>query len=84
MSRKLLKTTNRMSKTEASEKLHNLANKIESGRVELKSGNDSIELRPADQLEFELDVEDESDGDISIEIELEWPKNGDEGDLEIN
>lgn len=83
MSRKLLKTETKMSRGEASEKLHNLADKIGEGKVKLESGQDSIELKPADQVEFELDVEEESDGEISIEIELEWPKNAQKGDVEI-
>lgn len=83
MSRKLLKTTNKMSRREAGEKLHSLADKISEGQVELKSGNDSVTLQPADQVEFELDVEKEEDGDISIEIEVEWPEKGSSGDIEI-
>lgn len=83
MSRKLLKTTNKMNREDAGEKLHNLADKISEGRVELKAGNDSVSLQPADQVEFELDVEKEDDGDISIEIELEWPETGNNQELEI-
>jgi amphi-Trp domain-containing protein len=83
MSRKLLKTETKLSREKASEKLHDLADKIGEGKVKLESGQDSIELKPADQVEFELDVEEESDGEISIEIELEWPKNAQKGDVEI-
>lgn len=79
-----MKTTEKMSREQASEKLHELADKIGDGRVELKTGQDSIELRPADQVEFELDVEEESDGDISVEIEVEWPKESKGSGLEIN
>lgn len=79
-----MKTTSRMSREEASEKLHSLADKISEGNVELRSGQDSLKLTPADELEFELDVEEEEDGDISIEIELEWPKNSEKANLEIN
>lgn len=84
MSRKLMKTTNNMSRENASQKLHDLADKIAEGEVNLKSGNDSIRLHPSDQVEFELEVEEEEDGDISIEIEVEWPKNSSEEDIEIN
>lgn len=83
MSRKLLKTTKKMSREDAAEKLHNLADKIGRGQVELRAGNDSVNLQPGEQLEFELDVEKEEDGDISIEIELEWPEKGTSEELEI-
>lgn len=72
-----------MSREDASEKLRSLADKISTGQVELKAGNDSVTLQPAEQLEFELDVEKEEDGDISIEIEIEWPEEQSNGDLEI-
>lgn len=80
MSRKLLK---KMSREDAAEKLHNLADKLREGQVELKSGNDSVSLQPGEQVKFELDVEEEEDGDISIEIEVEWPETRNGEDLEI-
>jgi amphi-Trp domain-containing protein len=83
MSRKLLKTETKLSREKASEKLHDLADKIGEGKVKLEAGQDSVELKPADQVEFELDVEEESDGEMSIEMELEWPKNARKGDVEI-
>lgn len=72
-----------MCREDAAEKLHNLADKISQGQVELKAGNDSVTLQPADQVEFELDVEKEKDGDISIEIEVEWPETRNNGEIEI-
>ena len=83
MSRKLLKTTKKMSRQEATEKIHSLADKIGEGRIELKAGDDSVTLQPADQVEFELDVEEEEDGDISIEIEVEWQERQTNGDIAI-
>lgn len=83
MSRKLLKTTNKMAREDAAEKLHNLADKMGEGQVELKAGNDSVTLQPADRVEFELDVEEEEDGDISIEIEVEWPTRKSSNNIEI-
>lgn len=83
MSQKLLKTTEKMSREDAAEKIHSLADKIGDGQVELKAGNDSVNLAPGSQLEFELEVEKEDDGDISIEIEVEWPETGKSGELEI-
>lgn len=84
MSRKLLKTESKMSREKASQKLHDLADKVNEGQVELKSGNDSLKLNPAENVEFELQVEEESDGDISIEVEIEWPKNAENTEVEIN
>ena len=83
MSRKLLQTETVMSREDAAEKLHNLADKISEGRVELETGDNSVELHPAERLEFELDVEEESDGDISIEVEIEWSKEQKEEKVEI-
>lgn len=84
MSRKLLQTEKSMSREEASEKLHELADKVAEGRVELSSGQDTVELTPADNLEFELEVEEEQDGDVSIEVELEWSDETSDSDLEIS
>lgn len=83
MSRKLLKTTKKMSREDAAEKIHSLADKIGKGQVELKAGNDSVNLQPSEQVEFELEVEEEKDGDLSIEIEVEWPEKGNSEELEI-
>ena len=84
MSRKLLRTESMMSREDAAQKLHDLADKIGDGRVELKAGEDSIELRPSDQVEFEIEVEEETDGDISIEMEVEWSEESQGENLEIN
>lgn len=73
-----------MSREKAAQKFHDLADKISEGEVELKSGNDSVNLKPADQVEFELEVEEESDGDTSIEVEIEWPENAEGEEVEIN
>jgi len=82
MAKKLLRMESLMSRDEAAEKLHSLADKISEGRVELEAGNDSVELTPSDQVEFELEVEQESDGDLSIEVEVEWSEEETEN-LEI-
>lgn len=83
MSRKLLKTTQKMHRKDAAEKIRDIADKINNGEIELKAGNDSVNLQPADQVEFELDVEKEEDGDISIEIEVEWSETESSEELEI-
>ena len=84
MSKKLLKTTKKMSRKDAAEKLHSLADKIGEGEVKLRAGNDSVNLTPGNQIEFELDVEKEQDGDTSIEIEIEWPEKGTNEEIEIH
>lgn len=83
MTEKLLSTESSMSREEAADKMRDLADKIAEGRVELKTQNDSIELRPSARVDFELEVEEEQDGDISIEVEIEWSGKGKSGDVEI-
>lgn len=83
MSKKLLRTEQRMDRKDAAEKLHNLADKLGEGSIELKAGDNSVTLQPANDLEFELDVEKESDGDMSLEIELEWSETTEENSVEI-
>ncbi|WEL19604.1 amphi-Trp domain-containing protein [Candidatus Nanohalococcus occultus] len=82
MSKKLLKTETVMSRQNAAEKLHGIADKIADGRLELTTGNDSVTLEPADRVEFEIQVEEEMDGDMSLEVEIEWSPNDSE-DIEI-
>lgn len=84
MSRKLLRTESVMSREEAAEKIHELADKIAEGQVELRSGDDSVKLQPSDRVEFELEVEEEQDGDLSIEVEIEWSGNGKQSSIEIS
>ena len=82
MSKKLLKTNEKISRKDASEKIRSIADKIADGRVELSSDNDSVTLEPSSQVEFELQVEEEKDGDLSIEIEVEWSEE-ESGGVEI-
>lgn len=82
MSRKLLKTNEKIGREEASEKIHAIADKIAEGRVELSSRDNSLTLEPSSQVEFELQVEEEKDGDLSIEIEVEWSEE-EPGGVEI-
>ncbi|MBC5793339.1 MAG: amphi-Trp domain-containing protein [Nanohaloarchaea archaeon] len=84
MSKKLLKMEKRMSREEISEKLSRIAEGVENGEVKLSSGNDSVNLHPGENPEFELEVEEENDGDISLEIEIEWnPEKEKREDIEI-
>lgn len=84
MTEKLLSTETVMSREKAAEKMKELAGKISKGQVELAVGDDSVELRPSEQVEFELEVEEDLDGDISIEVEVEWSKESKKEDVEIN
>jgi len=61
-----------MKREEAAEKLHDLADSIEEGHIELEAGGDSVELHPSENLEFELEVEKETQGEISLQVEVEW------------
>lgn len=83
MSEKLLKSEKSMSRQEAAEKIHSLADKIGEGNVDLKARKDSVKLKLPDQVEFEVEVEKERDGDTSIEIEVEWAENQEDKKLEI-
>ena len=83
MEKKLLRMESMMSRSDAAEKLHSLADKLEEGSVELSAGEDSVSLQPSESVEFELEVEEESDGDLSIEIDIEWNDEEEGQDLEI-
>lgn len=83
MSKRLLKTKEKISREDAGEKIHTIADKIADGNVELSSGKDSVNLEPSRQVEFEIQVEEEKDGDLSIEIEVEWSEDESGGGVEI-
>lgn len=84
MVNKLIKIEKRMNRGEAANKMRDIADKIEEGELNLSSGNDSVELRPSELVEFELEVEEEQDGDLSLEMEIEWSKDDAEDELEIS
>lgn len=83
MSNIVFKNEERISRSEISEKVRKIAEGIENGEIDLKSGEESVKLRPSKSCEFELEVEEESDGEISLEIELEWDERDEQTDLEI-
>ena len=82
MTNKLFRTEKHMSREEASQRLKKISEKLGEGKLELKSGENSVILEPDEQVEFEIEVEQESDGDMSLEIEVEWSENSRE-DIEI-
>lgn len=77
----VFETEEKLSRNEIAERLRAIADGVESGSVKLSSGQDSIEVSPAETSEFEVKVERE-DGEISLEMELEWD-SGISSDLEI-
>jgi amphi-Trp domain-containing protein len=83
MSNIIFKNEEKISRSEASEKIRRIAEGVENGEISLKAGDESIKLTPSDTCEFELEVEEESDGDISLEIEIEWNEKDEQNDLEI-
>lgn len=82
MSDKLFEIEKKMSRKEISENLRKIADGLERGKIELNSKNQSIELNPSENLEFEIDVE-ESKNEVSVEVEIEWKEGGKAEDLEI-
>lgn len=83
MSKNVFKKEEKLSRSEISDKMRKIAEGVENGEVNLKSGGESVQLRLSEECEFEVEVEEESDGEISLEIEIEWKKGGDNADLEI-
>lgn len=83
MSNIVFKNEERISRSEIPDKIRKIADGVEKGEIHLKSGSESIDLRPSDRCEFELEVEEEADGDISLEVEIEWNEDDEEADLEI-
>jgi amphi-Trp domain-containing protein len=83
----LFKTEKKMSSAEISEYLKMIANKFETeDTINLKSGDQKVELEPQGEKEFEVKVEREtsSSGDeTSLELEIEWKEGSDNSHLEI-
>ncbi|WMT58204.1 amphi-Trp domain-containing protein [Truepera radiovictrix] len=76
------KSEERKSRGEVSAFLRQLADKLDEGRITLRSGGEEVVLEPPQQLTLELQVEDEEKGargvEHSLEVELAW-FDGDEG-----
>jgi amphi-Trp domain-containing protein len=73
---RLFKSEERMKRTEVSEFLTQLADKISAGQVVLRQGGEEITLQLPQNLVLEIQVEDEdkkSKGvQHSLEIEIKW------------
>jgi amphi-Trp domain-containing protein len=81
----LFKSEEKVSRQEAVDRIRSIADRIESGEVELSSGSESVRVVPGEKVEFEVKVEEESGSggkETSLELELEWNDNG-SSDLEI-
>ena len=75
----LLRNKEKMSRQDASELLRTLADKINTGKISLSSGDKNVELIIPDQVEIELKAEKEigmKKTTKKLEIEIEWLVGG--------
>jgi amphi-Trp domain-containing protein len=84
---RLFKTEERKSRSDVSEFLHQLADKISNGQVVLSQAAEEITLQLPHNLTLEVQVEDEDKGtkgiQHSLEIEIKWFDNEQSGSLEL-
>lgn len=84
---RLFKSQDRKSRTDVSNFLHQLADKISNGSVVLSQGAEEITLQIPQDLILEVQVEDEEKGtkgiQHSLEVEIKWFDNGQGGSLEL-
>lgn len=73
---RLFKSEERRNRSEVSQFLHQIADKIESGEVILRQGQEELTLTIPTNLTLEVQVEDEDKKkkgiQHSLEIELKW------------
>lgn len=85
---RLFKSEERYGRSEVSQFLHQIADKIETGQVVLRQGQDELTLAIPTNLILEVQVEDEDKKgkgvQHSLEIELKWfDDDGASGPLEL-
>ncbi|KAA3644200.1 MAG: amphi-Trp domain-containing protein [Chloroflexi bacterium] len=85
---RLFKSEERRSRSEVSQFLHQVADKIEDGQVVLRQGQEELTLAIPTNLILEVQVEDEDKKtkgvQHSLEIELKWfDEDGTSGPLEL-
>ena len=84
----LFKTKERKSRSDVSDFLHQLADKISNGQAVLSRSTEEITLELPNNLTLEVQVEDEDKGkkgiQHSLEIEIKWFDNDQGGSLEIS
>jgi len=67
----LFKFEEKMSKSDIAKHLDRISNKLKNNEPIKFESNDSIELNPSDNSEFEIKVEEEG-SETSLELEIEW------------
>jgi len=79
----LFKSKERKGRQEVAEFLHHLADKVASGNLVLKQGQEEVNVELPDNLILEVEVEDEHKRKKGVqhklEIELKWYDNDDAG-----
>lgn len=85
---RLFKSEERKSREEVVEFLRQIADKLASGKVVLRQGNEELALEIPASLILEVQVEDEDKGSKglqhSLEIEIKWfDGEGDRGPLQL-
>ena len=84
---KVFKSKDRKSRTEVSAFLHQLADRISSGRLMLRQGKEEVTLELPNSMILEIDVEDQVKKvkglEHTIEIEITWFENDKGGPLVI-
>jgi amphi-Trp domain-containing protein len=84
---RLFKSEERKTRSDASEFLHQLADKIAQGEIVLRQGQEELNLQIPANLILEIQVEDEDKRkkgiQHSLEIELKWFDDETGGPLEL-
>jgi len=84
---RLFKSEERKSRSDVSDFVHQLADKISEGQVVLRQGQEEITLQLPQSLILEVQVEDEDRGakgiQHSLEVEIKWFDDEQEGPLEL-
>lgn len=85
---RLFKTEERMKRADVAAFLRQLADKLEPGRVVLRSGQEELTLDVPQNVVLEVQVEEEAKGggglQHSLEVELKWREGEDAaGSLEL-
>ena len=80
---RLFKSEERKSRTDVSNFLHQLADKITNGKIVLSQGAEELTLQLPNNLILEIQVEDEEKGSKgiqhSLEVEIKWFDNDEKG-----
>ncbi|MDY0248245.1 MAG: amphi-Trp domain-containing protein [Desulfobacterium sp.] len=84
---RLFKSEERKSRSDVSEFLHQLADRISKGQAVLSQGQEEIILQLPQSLILEVQVEDEDKGargvQHSLEVEIKWFDDEQGGTLEL-